>query len=90
MHLSFAILALAAHFATMLRVLVYRRNGARHRRHVSWAAWALLVVSGGSSIELALHAQHVGIFEALTAVLLAVFVCAARGNVARLLWSDPQ
>ncbi|WLE59272.1 phage holin family protein [Burkholderia plantarii] len=88
MNVSFATIALAAHVAAMLRVLVYRRNGARHRHHVSWVAWALLVVSGGSSIEIALHAKHVGIFEAATAVLLALFVFISRGNVARLLRSD--
>jgi hypothetical protein len=88
MHVSLAMIALAAHLAAMLRVLAYRRNGARHRYHVSWVAWALLVVSGGSAIELALHAKHVGFFEAATAVLLALFVFGARGNVARLLRSD--
>ncbi|MDC6129198.1 phage holin family protein [Burkholderia gladioli] len=88
MHISLAMIALAAHVAAMLRVLVYRRNGARHRRHVSWVAWALLAVSGGSSIELVLHAKHVGVFEAATAVLLSLFVFGARGNVARLLRSD--
>lgn len=88
MHVSFALIALAAHIAALARVLTYRRNGARHRHHVSWVAWALVAVSGGSAIELALHAKHVGIFEAATAVLLALFVFASRGNVARLLRSD--
>ncbi|RQR78693.1 phage holin family protein [Burkholderia sp. Bp9015] len=88
MHISFAVIALAAHIAAMLRILAYRRNGARHRNHVSWIAWALVAVSGGSSIELALHARHVGFFEAATAVLLTLFVFGARGNVARLLRSD--
>jgi len=88
MHVSFALIALAAHIAALLRVLTYRKNGARHRHRVSWVAWALVAVSGGSSIELALHAKHVGFFEASTAVLLALFVFASRGNVARLLRSE--
>jgi hypothetical protein len=88
MHVSFALVAAAAHIAAMVRVLMYRKKGARHRHHVSWTAWALVVVSGGSAIELALHAKHIGLFEAGTAVLLALFVFGARGNVARLLWSD--
>jgi len=87
MHLSFALIALAAHLAVLMRVLMYRRNGARHRYHASWVVWALVAVSGDSAIELALHAKHVGPFEASTAVLLAVFVFASRGNVARLLRS---
>ena len=83
-----ALIALAAYVAAIARVLTCRRQGARHRRHVSWIAWALVVVLGGSAIELALHAKSVGIFEAGPAVLLALFVFGARGNVARLLWSN--
>jgi hypothetical protein len=43
---------------------------------------------GGSAIELALRLGQVGIFESAASVLLAVSVFGARGNVARLLWSD--
>ncbi|WP_207003873.1 phage holin family protein [Trinickia mobilis] len=88
MHVSFALIALAAHLAALVRVLTYQRNGARHRRHVSWIAWALVTVMGGSSIELALRAPRVDFFEAATAVLLALFVYGVRGNVARLLRSE--
>ncbi|MBU9297961.1 phage holin family protein [Burkholderia multivorans] len=85
MHISFAVFALAAHLAALVRVLMYRRNGARHRYHVSWVAWAIVVVSGGASIDIALHAAQVDFFDAATAALIALFVIAARGNVARLL-----
>ncbi|MCI0152142.1 phage holin family protein [Paraburkholderia sediminicola] len=85
MHNAFALIALAAHVASLLRVLTYRKNGARHRHHVSWVAWALVAVLGGSVIELALHAEMADFLEAATAVLLAVFVFGTRGNIARLL-----
>jgi hypothetical protein len=88
MHITFATIVLGAQLATVLRLLTWRRNGARHRHHVSWIAWLLVVVMGGSSIELALHVEQVGIFEAGKAVLLALFVFGTRGNVARLLWSE--
>ena len=88
MSASFALIACVAHLATLLRILTFRRNGARYRRHVSWAAWVLSAVMGGSAIALALRLGQVDIFEAAAAVLLAVFVFGARGNVARLLWSD--
>ena len=80
-----ALIAIAAHVAAVLRVLTYRRLGARHRHHVSWIAWALVAVSGGSAVELSLHAKSVGFFQASAAVLLALFVFGVRGNVARLL-----
>lgn len=84
----FAVIALVAYVAAIVRVLTYRRQGSRHRRHVSWIAWALVVILGGSAIELALHAKSIGIFETGSAVLLALFLFGVRGNVARLLWSE--
>ncbi|HEP6428413.1 phage holin family protein [Burkholderia cenocepacia] len=88
MAFPFALIALAAHLAVLVRVLTYRRNGARHRRHASWFAWMLVAVAGGASIEWLLHTGAVGFFDAATAVFLAMFVCGTRGNVARLLRSE--
>lgn len=88
MHIPFVLVALVAHLAVIVRVLTYRRNGARHCHHASWTAWVLVAVMGGSSIELVLHVEQAGFFETATAVLLAVFVYGARGNVARLLRSE--
>jgi hypothetical protein len=90
MHITLALIALAAQLVAVACLLLYRRNGARHRHHVSWVAWVLVVVLGGSSIELALHARDVGLFEVGKAVLLALFVFTSRGNVARLLWSESR
>ncbi|POR46740.1 putative 3TM holin [Paraburkholderia eburnea] len=90
MHTTLAILAIAAQLAAVVRLLTYQRNGARHRHHVSWVAWLLVVILGGSAIELAMHAKHTGLFEAGKSFLLALFVFAAHGNVARLIRSEPQ
>ncbi|MGI4815402.1 MAG: phage holin family protein [Janthinobacterium lividum] len=84
----FSLIAIAAYLAVVARVLAYRRHGARHRHHVSWTAWALLVVAGGSAIELMLDAKAVGPFEAGTAIFIALFVILTRGDVARLLRRD--
>ncbi|VWD50153.1 membrane protein [Burkholderia lata] len=88
MPLPLVLIAFCAHVAVLVRVLTYRRNGARHRHRASWFAWAVVTVAGGASIELLLHAGSVGFFEAATAVLLAMSVCGTRGNVARLLRSE--
>lgn len=80
-------IAVAAYAAAIVRVLAYRRNGARHRHHVSWVAWALVAVMGSSAIGHALHARSTDLPDAATAVLLALFVFGARGNVARLVGS---
>ncbi|URV25011.1 phage holin family protein [Burkholderia gladioli] len=87
MHLSYALVAFAAHLAVIVRVLAYRRDGARHRFHVAWAAWAIVAVSGGAGIELLLHARATGFFQAALAVLLAILVHLARGDIAHLLRS---
>ena len=88
MHNPLALIALIAYSVAALRILSYRRDGARHRNHVSWFAWLMLVALGGSAIELALHAKSVGYFEAARAVLFTVLIFGARGNVARLLRSE--
>lgn len=88
LHNPFAVIALLAYLAAIVRLLVYRKNGARHRRNVSLLAWLLLVMLGGSAIELTVHAADVGAFDAGRAVLLSLFIFGARGNVARLLRSE--
>ncbi|MCD9124028.1 phage holin family protein [Cupriavidus sp. UGS-1] len=84
---ALSILAFTAYLVAALFLLAYRKNGARHRHAVSWLAWLLLVVLGGSAIELALSGRPASPFDAGRAVLLCLFVCATRGNVARLLRS---
>ena len=88
MHNPLALIALIAYSVAALCILFYRRDGARHRNHVSWFAWLMLVALGGSAIELALHPKSVGYFEAARAVLFTVLIFGARGNVARLLRSE--
>lgn len=82
-----AIVAFSAYLVAVLALLLYRKNGARHRHAVSWLAWLLLVVLGGSAIELALSTRPLTWWEAGRAVLLSLFVCASRGNVAHMLRS---
>jgi hypothetical protein len=88
MHNPLALIALIAYSVAAIEQDAQRRDGARHRNHVSWFAWLMLVALGGSAIELALHAKSVGYFEAARAVLFTVLIFGARGNVARLLRSE--
>lgn len=82
---TLALITLAAHGAALLRVLTYRRVGARHRPGIAWLAWTLAVALGGSIIDRLLQNRPADWFDAATAVLLAAFTWAVRGNVARLL-----
>lgn len=83
-----AAVTLMAYVVAIGALLLYRKDGARHRRHISWLAWLILVILGGSAIELMLHREAVSVFEAGRGVLLALFIVLSRGNVARLLWSE--
>lgn len=87
MSIGLTVVACTAYFATLARLLTYRRDGARYQRHVSWVAWVAVAITGCSAIKLALYVEPVTILEVASAVLLAVFVFGARGNVARLLRS---
>lgn len=84
----FTVIALAAYMVTIAALLLYRRDGADHCHHASWLAWLLLVVAGGSAIELLVYAGTTGPFEAGRAALLALLIVRTRGNVGRLLRSD--
>ncbi|RKU01960.1 hypothetical protein C7H84_19130 [Burkholderia sp. Nafp2/4-1b] len=77
------LIALAAHGVLIVRVLTYRRRGARHRAGVAWSAWLLIALTCGGAIELL--GGKLGIFQAMQSVMLAVMVITARGNIARLL-----
>lgn len=84
----YAFIAFIAYAGAALCLLAYRRDGARHRHHVSWLAWALLVVLAGSAVDVLLHVHALDFFEAARAVLLSLFIFCSRGNVARLLRSE--
>lgn len=83
-----AVAALAFYIVALAVVLLYRKDGARHRRRVAWLAWLVAVVLAGSAVELMLHSKAVTVFEAARAGLMAVFIVCARGNLARLVWSE--
>jgi hypothetical protein len=84
----YVLIAFVAYAGAALRLLAYRKDGARHRHHVSWIAWALLVIEAGSAINVLLHAHPIDFFEVARAVAFTVFIFGSRGNVARLLRSE--
>lgn len=85
-----AAIALVAYFVAIGALLLYRKDGARHRHHVSWLAWGILVILGGSAIELMRDSTAATVFDAGRAALLALIIVLSRGNVARLLWSEEK
>jgi hypothetical protein len=86
-----ALLLLATNAITCVRLLLYRRAGARYRPLVSAAAWLLIASTGSTALGVVLglypatdiHAGDLGISIVLCALSLA-----ARGNVAAILRTD--
>lgn len=87
----FALLLLVSNAVTCLRLLLYRRSGARYRPLVSVAAWLLIVSTGSIALGIVLgqyppgdiHAGDLGI-----SLVLCVLSLTARGNVAAILRTD--
>lgn len=77
-----ALLFVGANLASALRLLLYRRNGARFRRGMSWLAYLLIVGTGGQALDVLVRHEPVTVWQAVVAVLIAVLVYRAQGNVA--------
>ncbi len=77
-----AFLFVMANVASAVRLLLYRRNGARFRRGMSWLAYLLIVGTGGQALDVLVQHEQVTLWQTVVALLLAVLVYRAQGNVA--------
>ena len=68
-----------------LRLVSYRRDGARYRRLVGWAAYVLMVGAFARAVAIGIDHAPAHWSEAIVAVALAALVWRSRGNVAGLL-----
>lgn len=82
-----ALITLAAVLANIMtagRLICFRRGCSRYRPGMSLLAYLLIVCSGGQAIDTLVNAAHVTPWEAGFALIIAVLVCRARGNVAHI------
>ena len=72
-----------------VRLMFYQRNGAKHSSFYSVVAYALTVSSGAVCINI-LSKQYipVDVWEVIINAALLIAVCAAKGNVARVMKSQ--
>lgn len=70
-----------ANVATAGRLLTYRRGDSRYRPGMSLLAYLLIVCSGGQAIDIVVNQAEVSGWETGFAVVLAMLVLRARGNV---------
>ncbi len=74
--------------ATCLRLLFYRRSGARFKRHISVLAYLLILLNGGIALALLtgrINATDVHPLAILALSLLTTAVYYARGNIAHII-----
>lgn len=83
-HHLVALLFVVANFATALRLACYRRRGARYRPGMAVVAYLMFVFTGGQALDVAVRQSTVSAWQLGLAVLLAILVFRARGNVAAI------
>ena len=81
-------LAVLANVFTAARLITYRRGCSRYRWQVSALAYVLIVCSGGAAIDTVVNGLAVSPWQAGFALVIAVLVCRARGNVAAIVRCD--
>ncbi|MBJ9373703.1 phage holin family protein [Acinetobacter sp. TGL-Y2] len=83
----FQLIALIAYMICGLRIICFDSAGLRHRREFSILATILIASFIGQSVHILFFKDPVTLWDAIFAVLLAVLICRAKGNVAKLIWS---
>jgi uncharacterized membrane protein len=74
--------------ASCLRLLFYRRSGARFKRHISIVAYLLILLTGGLALALLtgrIAATDIHPLVILALALLTAAVYYARGNIAHII-----
>jgi len=90
-HHLVAFLFVAVNLSTAGRLICYRRKGARYRPGMSAIAYLLAVFTGGQGLDVLIRQGQFGawaggvtLWQLGIAVLLAILVFRARGNVAAI------
>lgn len=76
------LIVVVANVLTAGLLICYRRHGARYRPAMSILAYLLIVCAGGQVIDVLVNRSPVSIWQAGFAVVVALLVVRARGNVA--------
>ncbi|MNL67954.1 hypothetical protein D3C87_1926040 [compost metagenome] len=86
-----ALLFIAVNLGTACRLMCYRRKGAKYRPGMSAIAYLMAVFTGGQGLDVLIRQGQLGywaggvsLWQLGIAVLLAILVFRARGNVAAI------
>lgn len=78
-------LTIAACVAILVRLMVFRRDGARYRPGIAFIAWLLAVCVGGYALAILFGLNQPSPFVLGILLVLGALVFRARGNVASVL-----
>lgn len=84
MDIPFEAIAAIANAVTAGRLILYRRGRSQFKRSMSVIAWALIVLTGGYSIDVVFNATPVSPYGAGLSVVLMILVLRAHGNVSKV------
>ena len=82
--IMFQLIALIAYLICGLRIICFDAEGLRHRHGFSILATILIAALSGNQFTFSFK-DPVTLWDAIFAVLLAVLICRAKGNVAKLI-----
>lgn len=85
--IMFQLIALIAYMICGIRIICFDAEGLSHHRGFSILATLLIASFIGQSIHILFFKDPVTLWDAIFAILLAVLICRAKGNVAKLIWS---
>tara|TARA_R110002167_G_scaffold98718_9_gene259412 strand:+ start:3796 stop:4083 length:288 start_codon:yes stop_codon:yes gene_type:complete len=88
MTLAIELLTLFCTLTICLRLLLYRRAGARFKRHYALLAWLIIAASGGLGLSILVGAValcNLSPWVVFAVIYLAVAVHLSRGNVAQMI-----
>ncbi|MDQ8995195.1 phage holin family protein [Acinetobacter soli] len=83
----FQFIAIVAYLLCGIRIVCFNRNDTDFHRGYSFLATLLIASFMGQAVHILFFKDPVTLWDAIFAVLLAVLICRAKGNVAKLIWS---
>lgn len=83
----FQFIAIVAYLLCGIRIVCFNRNDTDFHRGYSFLATLLIASFMGQAVHILFFKDPVTLWDAIFALLLAVLICRAKGNVAKLIWS---
>lgn len=85
--LLFQFIALIAYLFCGIRIICFNQNGKKHNSSYAILATILIASFMGQSVHILFFKDPVTLWDAVFAVVLALIIFRAKGNVAKVVWS---